>query len=258
MRLTNTSLTGRTYTATPASPALTLSWLPATASDPAIADIGAGQSTLTFNAGSGISFTRTGASSPFGANIALAINVIDLDAASASNPVTFGAGSGIAFSTGANQYYGRLSLQNALGSELLDLAMPLTTQYYFNATQGFVINTSDTCTAAPTINFNNYLLNLQSGETCVRDSGSPGASVQGCAAAASNRYSPTASGGAFNPILAAPGAGNSGALMIIATAPTWLQYLWNLGSGSNSSPTGLATFGVFPGSPTRIYQREVY
>ena len=258
MRLTNSSLTGRAYTPTPASPALTLSGLPATGSDPAIADLGTGLSTLTFSAGSGISFTRGSASSPFSANIALSINVVDLDGASASNPVTFGAGSGIAFSTGANQYYGRLYLRSSLGSELLDLQTPLTTQYYLNATQGFVANTSDVCTAAPTLTFSNYLLNLQSGETCVRDSGNPGSSGQGCAAAASSRYSPVASAGAFNLILAAPGAGNSGALTVAAAAPTWLQYLWNVSSGSNSSPTGMATFGMFPGSPSRVYQREVY
>jgi MSHA biogenesis protein MshQ len=59
MRLTNASLTGRTYTPTPSSPALTLSGLPATSSDPAVADLGTGQSTLTFSAGSGIAFSTS-------------------------------------------------------------------------------------------------------------------------------------------------------------------------------------------------------
>jgi hypothetical protein len=131
MRLTNASLTGRTYTPTPSSPALTLSGLPATSSDPAVADLGTGQSTLTFSAGS---------------------------------------------------------------------------------TQGFTTNISDVCTAAPAIAFSAYLLNLQAGKTCVRDSGSPGVSGQGCAAVATSRYSSAASVGAFNLILAAPGAGNSGAV----------------------------------------------
>ena len=214
--------------------------------------------TLTFSAGSGISFVRGSAIAPFNANIALSINVLDLDGASASNPVSFGSGSGMSFSSGAAQYYGRLYLGNAVGSELLDLPMPLVTQYYLNTSQGFVVNTSDVCTTAPPITFSNYQLNLTSGKTCVRDSGSPGVSGQGCSAATSNSYSSTAVAGAFNLILAAPGQGSSGAVSVTPTAPAWLQYLWNSSSGSNASPVGMATFGVFPGSPTRIYQREVY
>lgn len=260
MRLSNTSLSGRTYTPTPASPALALSGLPPTTSDPAITDLGAGQANLVFSAGSGISFARSSAIPPFSGNIALSINVIDLDGVTATNPVTAGAGSGIAFSTGATQRYGRLAVRNALGSELLDLPMSLTTQYYLSTTQGFTTNANDSCTAAPAIVFSAYQANLAAGETCVRDTGSPGVSGSGCAAAAapSLQYSATASAGGFNLILAAPGAGNSGALNVTATAPTWLQYLWNASSGLATSPSGMATFGEFPGSVSRVYQREVY
>jgi MSHA biogenesis protein MshQ len=157
-RLTNASLTGRSYTPTPASPGLTLTDLPATTVDPTIMSTGAGQGTLTFSAGTGISFTRGSAVAPFAADIALSINVIDLDGVTAtSNPVTFGSGSGIAWNTSAEQYYGRLALRNALGSELVDLPMSLTTQYYASAAQGFTTNTADSCSGAPTIGFSNYL-----------------------------------------------------------------------------------------------------
>jgi MSHA biogenesis protein MshQ len=149
-----------------------------------------------------------------------------------------------------------LSIGDALGSELLDLPMPLVTQYYLNSSQGFATNTNDSCTAAPTIGFSNYQLNLTS--VCVRDSGKPGVSGQGCTTAASSRYAATPVNGAFNLILAAPGAGNSGAVSVTPTAPAWLQYLWQTSSGSNPSPIGIATFGVFPGTPARIYQRVVY
>jgi MSHA biogenesis protein MshQ len=191
----------------------------------------------------------------------LSINVIDLDSVAATtNPVTFGASTGIQFTTSNTQYYGRLALRDALGSELLDLPMSLTTQYYLNTTAGFTANTADSCTAAPAIAFGNYLLNLNAGETCVRDTGSPGASGAGCAAAASSsfQYDPLAVGGGFNLWLAAPGTGNNGAVSVTATAPAWLQYLWNAGSGVNSNPAANATFGVFPGPASRIYQREVY
>jgi len=221
-----------------------------------IVDLGNGRASLTFSSGSAIKFSRGRAIVPFSANVALAINVIDTDAATAANPVTFGGGTGMSFSTGATQRYGRLALRDAVGSELLDLPMALTTEYYLSATQGFTTNTDDACTVAPALAFSNYQLNLGSRETCVRDSGSSGSSGVGCPAAAPNasRYLSVASGGAFNVQLAGPGAGNSGALSVTATAPSWLQYAW----GGGTSPVGLGTFGVFPGPASRVHQREVY
>jgi hypothetical protein len=256
LKLTNASLNGRTYTPTPASPALNLSGLPPTSSDPAVADLGTGQATLTFSAGSGLVFSRGAAIAPFNANIALSLNVIDADGVSAPNPVTFGTGTGISFSTKAIQYYGRLALRDSVGSELLDLPMPLTTQYYLSTTQGFTTNTADSCTAAPPISIGNYQLNLAAGETCVRDTGNPGVSGIGCAAPAASglQYRANAAAGNFNLILAAPGAGHAGAASITATAPSWLQYNW----GGSVNPLGLATFGVFPGPASRVHQREVY
>jgi MSHA biogenesis protein MshQ len=67
-----------------------------------------------------------------------------------------------------------------------------------------------------------------------------------------------ASAGNFNLNLAAPGSGKNGAVTVTATAPSWLEYLWSASSGINSNPTGMASFGLFPGSPSRVYQREVY
>jgi MSHA biogenesis protein MshQ len=263
-RLTNGSLTGRTYTPTPASPALTTTGLPPTTSDPTIASQGLGVGTLTFSAGTGLLFTRGTPIAPFGANIALSINVIDQDnvvpsaTAGGTNPITLDASTGIPFTTttGNNQYYGRLALRDSLGSELLDLPMPLTTQYYVSTSAGFATNTSDSCTAGPTITFSSWQTPLTSAQTCVRDAGKPGVSGQGCSTSTSGQYAATAVSGAFNFIIAAPGAGYSGAVTVTPTAPTWLQYPWN--NGSNTNPVGMATFGVFPGSPTRIYQREVY
>ena len=259
-RLTNASLTNRTYTPTPASPTLNLSALPAATADPAIVDLGAGKASLTFSAGTGISFARGAAVAAFNANIALSINVLDLDAVTAPNPVTFGSGSGISFNTSAEQRYGRLYMRNSVGSELLDLPLPLTVQYYSGGAQGFITNVADSCTAAPPLAFSGYQGNLVAGETCVRDSGSPGVSGVGCSAAAASgpRYLATALAGSFNLNLSAPGSGNNGALTVTATAPAWLQYLWNASSGVPSNPAAMGTFGLFPGPTQRIYQREVY
>jgi len=259
MKLTNTSLTGRAYTPTPATPSLNVSGLPASTADPVIADLGTGQVSLTFSAGTGIYYNRTTPIVPFNANIALGINVIDTDGAAATspvNPVTFGAGTGISFSTSAAQYYGRLALRDSVGSELLDLPVPLTTQYYASTTVGFTLNTADSCTVAPKLAFSNYQLNLSSGQTCVRDTGNPGGSGLGCTAAApaASQYAATAVSGNFNLILAAPGAGNNGALSVTATAPSWLQYSW----GPSSNPVGIGTFGEFPAPASRVHQREAY
>src|SRR6202140_2426437 len=180
LKLINSTLTGRTYAPTPANPTLDSSGLPPTAADPAITDLGSGQATLTFSAGTGLLFTRGAAVAPFTANIALSINVIDSDGVAAPNPVAFGSATGISFSPSATQYYGRLALRDAVGSELLDLPMALTTQYYLSTSQGFTTNTADTCTVAPSIVLSNYRLNV-AGKTCVRDNGTPGVSGAGCA-----------------------------------------------------------------------------
>jgi MSHA biogenesis protein MshQ len=258
LKLTNSTLNGRTYTPTPASPALDSSGLPSTTADPAITDLGSGQAALTFGAGTGLLFTRGAAVAPFNANISLSINVLDSDGVAAPNPVVIGNASGISFSTSATQYYGRLALRDAVGSELLDLPMALTTQYYLSTTQGFTTNTNDSCTAAPSIALSNFLLNLTSGKTCVRDSGSPGASGAGCAVAAPTltAYKATASSGNFNLVFAAPGSTFNGAMTVKATAPAWLQYSWT--GGANTNPGGIGAFGVFSGQASRVYQREVY
>jgi MSHA biogenesis protein MshQ len=260
LKLTNSTLTGRTYTPTPASPALDSSGL-STATDPAITDLGSGLATLTFSTGTGLPgsrllFTRSAVVAPFNANISLSINVIDSDGVAAPNPVVFGGAAGISFSTSPLQYYGRLALRDAVGSELLDLPMALTTQYYVSTTQGFTTNTNDSCTVAPSIALSNFLQNLTS--ACVRDSSKPGVSGAGCAVAAPLPYNPKASSGNFNLVFAAPGSGFNGAMTVIATAPAWLQYVWNSAGGINTNPAGIAAFGVFSGQASRVYQREVY
>jgi len=81
---------------------------------------------------------------------------------------------------------------------------------------------ADVCTSAPTLAYSAYQPHLSAGATCVRDSG------------------------------------NSGAVNVTATAPSWLKYLWDASSGVMSNPVGIATFGVFPGPASRVYEREVY
>ncbi len=256
-RITNASLTGRTYAAVTGS--LNASGAPA--ADPAVADGGAGVGTLTFDSGSGLLFDRAGVIAPFAANVSLSINVLDADGVAATvNPVVFGAGAGIQFSTGSAIRYGRVRLSTAVGSELVDLPIAMAAEYYAGPATGFVANTDDTCTGGVSLALSAYTKNLAAGETCVRDTGSPGASGIGCAPAAplAERYHGPPSAGDFNLELAAPGAGNNGSVQITATVPTWLQYDWNAATPGDENPSGEATFGVFGGQSKQIYSREIY
>ena len=111
--------------------------------------------------------------------------------------------------------------------------------------------------------FSNYTHGLSAGETCVSDTGSPGSSGMGCAAAApvveQFRGPPTvAAGGDFNLRLKALGVGNQGSVVITATVPAWLRYDWNTATPLDENPSGQATFGIFGGESRQIYTRELY
>ncbi len=257
-KITNASLTGKTYTAASG----TLDAGAVTAPDPAIAAAGNGTGTLTFNSGSGLKFTRTTPQTPFDAEIALTINVIDADGvAYSTNPARFGqasAGNGIAFSTGKAMRFGRLRLSGASGSQLLPLDVPFEAQYWTGTF--FATNTADTCT---TVTGNNVALgnsvgNLGIGETTAT-------------------VGPLVAGrGAIR--LSAPGAGNNGSLDLAinlgtaasvsvcpaftpaAAVPGALDYLrgqW-CGAAYDKDPVARVRFGIRSGDDERIYMRENY
>ena len=148
---------------------------------------------------------------------------------------------------------GRIRLQNANGSELLPLPVPLQIQYWSGATQGWQLNAADTCTKIEATNFAfSFGGNLSACETRIQVGG------------AAPNYTAT---------LSAPGAGNSGwadlTLNLGATgsgtqcavgggaataAAPWLQFNWK---GSVDNPTARATFGVVRSGPV-IHRREVF
>lgn len=161
-----------------------------------------------------------------------------------------------------NIYSGRAQFSNAHGSENLALPVPFSTNYWLN---GWVVNTADSCTGDVTLGATNALsVSLSaSPATCVQDSGNPGLSGAGCAAAGPvvQRFIKGATpsvgfAGNFNLWLKAPGGGNSGAVTVTGNVPGWLQYPWLGGAAIN--PTALATFGVYKGPNQFIYQRENY
>jgi MSHA biogenesis protein MshQ len=159
---------------------------------------------------------------------------------------------------------GRVRLLNAYGSERLDLPLTMQAQYWDGTT--WVLNATDTCSGDTTLNANNGVtigltpVTLDPAKTCVWDSAAPGLSGSGCAAAgvANKKYKQGATPGVgfagdFNLWLKAPGSGNSGAVGVTATVPSWLRYNW---TGTPANPSARATFGIYK-SPL-IYRRENY
>jgi len=142
--------------------------------------------------------------------------------------------------------FGRLNIENAHGSELLPLAVPVYTEYY-NGTS-FVINTDDTCTpiSAPQLSFNGGTNPITVG------SGTSTASIAN---------SPLTLGKA-GLSLSAPGANNTGFVDInsdifISSFP-WLAYDWDGDGSHDNSASARATFGIYKGNSQQIYFREVY
>ncbi|GIX37540.1 MAG: hypothetical protein KatS3mg127_0779 [Silanimonas sp.] len=202
---------------------------------------------------------------PFEAQITLTLPVADLtdsdgvchDVApfGSCDPLTV---PGIA---GAQQRWGRIALGNAFGPELSDLQVPMRAEF-FNGTT-FVPNSNDVCSAvaiAPFVDVNAGDT-LAPADTCVQDSGSPGASGQGCTLAGPlpRRFTampPIGAGGQFVFWLRAPGAGRVGVLDVTATVPDWLRFDWR-GTGP-VAPTARIGFGVYQGDRRAIHEREVY
>jgi MSHA biogenesis protein MshQ len=261
-KLTNATLAGRTYSS-PAA-ALDTTGLPSTAVDPVIANPSGGVATLTFGSGAGLEFVKGAPQAPFAAAIALSIDVQDSDGVAAvglgplGNPVTFGSSGGIPFNFGEEVRYGRVRIGTAVGSDLVDLAVPMRTEYFAGASSGFVTNGADVCTTNVTLALSSYTGNLNPGETCVRDSGTPGTSGLGCAAPAAAPYREPPVNGDFALQLAAPGAGNEGSVRILGDVPAWLRFDWDSAAAGDENPAGQATFGLHGGDRRVIYTREIY
>jgi MSHA biogenesis protein MshQ len=251
------------------TPALDTTGLPLTAADPAIGAFSGGSGTLTFAPGTGFAFTRAAQVAPFNADIALALNVIDTDGvAFAGNPAAFGtasAGGGISFSGGKPMRFGRLTIRNANGSQLVALPVQVEAQYWLGApNNAFVTNTSDSCTsiAAANVAMSNFTNNLSGSPTC-------GTAISGGGVLSAGRRTLQ---------LAAPGSANNGGVNLtvnlgasasgttcttVGGAPVsattanlpYLQGNWTGGTYS-VNPSARATFGVYKGSDEVIFIRE--
>jgi len=259
-RITNASLTGKSYTA--ATGTVDTSGLPGT--DPVIVSTGVGVGTLTFGSGTGLFFTRSTPVAPFNADVSFAINVIDADNVTyASNPARFAAataGNGIAFSGGKPMRFGQVALGNALGSELLDLPVPIQTQYWNGTT--FVTNTLDNCTSIVPANI--YLSYPTGSSLTGTNMGSSHISIGGAFNAGVGtlkltKPSPTPTTGGSVDLCVDLG----GACAATSAGMSYLQGVWS-GSTYTIDPSARAAFGFSKGSyggggrDPFVYQRENY
>ena len=148
------------------------------------------------------------------------------------------------FSFGATEArFGRLKLGNAFGSELLDLPIPMETQY-LNSSGVYVTNVDDSCTA---IVVNNVFLS------------SGTASVGGAFVAGKGNLKITKplSKVSIDLCIDLDGPSPTDPSCVAATPANkpWLQWKWS-GATFDKDPKARATFGVFKNADQFIYLRE--
>jgi MSHA biogenesis protein MshQ len=259
------------YSAVPLSPALDTSAI----GSPSVTSNNNGTATIAPSATDSLSFTRdtTTPGTPFSAQISLQVSVADNSETAVSGNGTIlsstvatfdGGGGGIAFDSGNEFRYGRMRLQNAAGTSLLDLPLVLDT-HYFNGV-GFARNIADNCTAIPVdaIGMANFTGQLAACETALQP--------------AAGNVSFT-SGRSSGITLRRPGNGNEGSVGVnvnlgaavsvastctsigAVTAPTvpanlpFLRGDWGGGSYVED-PAARATFGIYRNADEFIYFRE--
>jgi MSHA biogenesis protein MshQ len=224
---------------------------------------GAGSGTLTFDQASAMKFVRGAPVEPFYAAIDLQIDVEDADGISA--PVLAPAPAALSTSdipfvredkvNGINtdeMRWGRLVLQNAYGSELERLAMPLKAEYFKG--NSFVFNSGDSCTSLALAK-----LSLANGlDTVTAENAIP----VGSSGASRASLAEPLDGGDAHLSFSAPG--DEGYVDVTADLSLldWLRYDWNRDGNNDGNhdedPLGRATFGIYKGNPNLIYLRETF
>lgn len=230
----------------------TLLKLTASLAGPSLTDNGNGNLTLVLGNDS-FTYQREANAliAPFGNAVGITVaSVADSDG------VTAGTLPMVLQPSGENIRYGRVNLMNGYGSELTDLAVPMTAEYYNG--KSFVTNPDDRCSVA-TITVADPLPgdSLQTSDSCIWDNGGLSGSAKcGGTAPSGESYGESSglSSGSFNLYLKAPG--KTGSLTVNATVANWLMFNWQ-GAGA-ANPSATASFGLYKGNSRQIYLREVY
>ena len=218
--------------------------------------------TIAVNTADKLAFVRsnTTPAAPFNAAISLSITAQDSSESAVAGNGTIdtttaeifnGTGTGISFDSGVGMRFGRLKLTNAYGSELLNLPIPIQTQYWSGVS--FVTNTADSCT---TLAAGNVKLTAAPAGVVATVGG---VFSSGVGSLTLSRPSPAAPGAVG--VCVDLGADPVGGTVCSATASAnlpYLQGLWSPGSSYNNDPGTRATFGIYKGSNNFIYLRENY
>jgi hypothetical protein len=133
-------------------------------------------------------------------------------------------------------YFGRIRMQNASGSELLALPVPMTAEFYSGT--AWTQNASDGCTSlgVPTLS-------------------NPTRTMTVAATTPSVANAPLVKGNAGLK-LSAPGSGKTGSITLTETVPAYLQFNWTGGATFTQNPSAIATFGT--SKSNFIFMREGY
>ena len=167
--------------------------------------------------------------------------------------------------------FGRIKFNNAFGTELLDLPLQLSTEYYVSSS--FVTNTLDSCTTLAGSDFAFAYVSgfpLVACKTAMNPSGAiyfnsgKASAVAPPAAVAAVRLIKPGNGaqGAVDLTINLNGASGTTCLAVGAVGPATTnankQYLQsNWGSGSyTDNPRARARFGIYKGADPVIYMRE--
>lgn len=244
----------------PGADGVTLVSLDWTVGTPGLTDNGDG--TLAFVlAGDSFTYGRTANDrvAPFTSDVQLGVqSIADEDGVTAVGlPQSFAP-------TGVEVRYGRMAMQNAQGSELQPLPVPLQVEYFAGSGNGFVVNAADSCSQVVQLS----LVDLDSSDGLEATTAAnrntaiyaPATLAGGYAASDLSDpgllfVQPPVSGD-FNLYLQAPGQGNTGSARVVVDVPTWLEYTWS--GTSMGDPSAKASFGLFSRPGGLIYQRETY
>jgi hypothetical protein len=152
---------------------------------------------------------------------------------------------------------GRLSVGNAHGSELRDLAVPVAMQFFDASIGGFRVNPDDNCTPITSVDLSDVDAadSLAVADSCIVDAAAASGIFACAPGTPGDQYTAVAAAGRYVTSLRAPGAARTGALRIRAVAPSWAQFDWF--SAGNTNPIGLGTFGIYNRDTEVVYQREV-
>lgn len=148
-------------------------------------------------------------------------------------------------------------MENAFGSELTPLLVPMQTQYYNGRV--FLTHTEDHCSVIGTASFvdPNLADALVPGDLCVFDAlGRPGGSGLGCALTQPHSFQNLANQGQYVVRLGPLTSGRVGTMDLIWSSPSWLHFNWR-GSGLEP-PRARIGLGIYQGDRRSIYTREVH